>query len=119
MLAEASQVLGQSVHPTHNDEDYVLTGLLAHGLPWVRRRSLAPLGGTAWDGFFSYFPFFDVLRYSFNPIAVGAGSSDAPDLQYVGSPHFSGCVFSEYLQYQYFLPLKLAWDFTEGFCSRD
>ena len=118
-LAEAAQVLGQSVHPTHNDEDYVATVVLAKGLPWVRHRSLAPPGGRAWDSFFSHCPFFDVLRYSFNPIAVGAGSSDAPELQYVGSPHFLACVFLEYLQYQNLLPLGLQWAFTEGFCSRD
>ena len=69
-LAEAAQVLGQSVHPMRNDEDYVVTWLLAQGLPWVRHRSLTALGVRAWDSFFSHCPFFDVLRYSFNPIAV-------------------------------------------------
>ena len=118
-LAETAYMLGQGVHPTKNDEDYVVTGLLAQRLPWVKHRSLAPVGGAAWDAFLSHCPFFDVLRYSFNPLAVGAGSSDSPDLQYVGSPHFLICVFSEYLRYQYLAPLlDLHWDFTAGFCNR-
>ena len=72
-LAEAALILGQDVHPTRNDEDYVVTGLLAQRLHWVKHRSLAPIGGKSWDTFFSHCPFFDVLRYSFNPITVGAG----------------------------------------------
>ena len=60
-LAEVAQVLGQSVHPMHNDGDYVATVVLAKGLPWVRHRSLAPPGGRALDSFFSHCPFFDVL----------------------------------------------------------
>ena len=118
-LAETARILGQSVYPTRNDEDYVVTGILAERLPWVKHRSLAPLGGQAWDSFFSHCPFFDVLRYSFNPLAVGAGSGDSPELQYVRSPHFILCVFAEYVRYQYFLPVGLHMDFTGGFCSRD
>ena len=118
-LAEAELILGQDVHPTRNDEDYVVTGLLAQRLSWVKHRSLAPIGGRSWDSFFSHCPFFDVLRYSFNPIAVGAGSSDSPELQYDRSPHFLFCVFSEYMRYQYLLPVGMTWDFTQGFCSRD
>ena len=116
-LAETAQLLGQSVHPTKNDEDYVVTGLLARRLPWVTLRSLAPIGGSAWDSFLSHCPLFDVLRYAFNPIAVGAGSSDAPDVQYVGSPAFLFCVFSEWLRYEYLQPVGIKWDFTEGFCK--
>ena len=51
--------------------------------------------------------------------AVGAGIGDSPELQYVGSPHFIFRVFSEYVRYQYLLPVGMHWEFTERFCSRD
>jgi len=118
-LAETARIVGQSVYPTRNDEDYVVTGLLAERLPWIKHRSLTPVGGQVWDSFLSHCPVLDVLRYSFNPLAVGAGSGDAPELQYVKSPHFILCVFAEYARYQYFRPLGLDIDFTGGLCNRN
>ena len=40
---ETSDLLGQSVHPTKNDEEYVVTGSLAQRVPWVRRTNLPSL----------------------------------------------------------------------------
>ena len=117
-LAQVAKGLGASIYPTRNDEDYLVTGLLAKRLSWVTHRSLAPVLGSLWDKFLSHCPLLDVLRYAFNPIALGAGSSDSPELQYVGSPQFLACVFFEYIRYQYFLGVGLEWDPMQDICDR-
>ena len=117
-LAEAALVLGDQVKPDKLEEDYIVTGWLAERLPWVSLRSLTPLGGDAWDTFFSHCSLLGLIRFSFNPLALGAGSADSPGLQYVNSPRFVLCVMAEFLVYEYLRPLGLTWDIIWEGCRR-
>ena len=115
-LAETARVMGDQVWPDKMGEDY-MTGFLAERLPWVTLRSLSPVGGDMWDNFFSHCPFLTLLRYSWNPLALGAGSAES-DLQYVNSPRYVFCISAEFVLYQYLHPLGFTWDIIWDGCRR-
>jgi hypothetical protein len=117
-LAEVARILGDQLKPDKLEEDYIVSGWLAERLPWVRLRSLTPIGGDAWDNIFSHCSLLGLFRFSFNPIALGAGSADSPDLQYVNSPRFVLCVMAEFLVYEHLRPLGITWDIIWDGCKR-
>jgi len=117
-LAEAAKALGVKVKPDLLEEDYIVTGWLAERISWLKLSSLTPLGGTAWDSFFSHCPVLGLLRFTFNPLALGAGSADSPELQYVNSPRFVFCVMAEFVAYDWLRPMGITWDVVWDGCRR-
>ena len=117
-LAEAAKALGDEVKPDLLEEDYIVTGWLAERLSGVSLRSLTPIGGRALDSFFSHCSILGLIRFSFNPLAIGAGSADSPDLQYVETPRFVLCVIAEFAVYDYLRPLGVTWDVIWEGCRR-
>ena len=117
-LAEAAKAVGNEVRPDTLEEDYIVTGWLAEKLPWLHLRSLSPIGGKAWDSFFSHCSLLGLIRFSFNPLAIGAGSADSPDLQYVNSPRFVLCVIAEFAVYEYLRPMGITYDIIWDGCTR-
>ena len=118
-LAETAKALGDEAKPDTAEEDYIVTGWLAERLPWLSLRSLTPVGGHAWDSYFSHCSLLGLLRFSFNPLALGAGSADSPGLQYVNSPRFVFCVMAEFAAYDYLRPLGVTWDVVWDGCKRE
>ena len=98
-----------------------LLGLLIQEFSNFELRSLAPVGGsTLWDGLLSYCPLLSFLRYSFNPLLVGAGSAaaDSTELQYVHSPRYVACVVAEIINYEHLRPWGLYFEPLEYICTR-
>ena len=116
-IAEAAKIMGSAARPDILEDDEIISGFLAERIPWIKHRSLTPLGGSLWDRFFSHCPLLGLLRVTFNPLALGAGSKDSK-LPYINSPRFPLCVIAETFMYDYLKPIGITWDIIGESCSR-
>ena len=118
-LAVTARIMGNEAKPDVLNEDFLITGFLQEKLPWLSLRSLSPVGGAAWDSFFSHCPILTLIRWSsFNPLVVGAGSPDSPHLQYVNNPYFLLCLVAEHVMYDYLRHVGITQRAMDKVCAR-